>query len=500
MTVNSLVSPTSAPAFEQILLKPRYRKDKSQIPYSETNWVDLLAANVVGEIHYYETVFSPTITANITIVNPNIKSKIFEDFSLNGGELIIFKLKDIHTAEEKTKGIKFFGVVSQVTDYAANNFAEVFRLRVTTEWEFPKGSGVEGNITGKTTDLAQQILGGAYSLNQNDILIRESLVNSSSNQIPFFYDESSEVINEFNIAREKKDNTMAILMKLASLSKTAPKGGREGTPGFFFYRNARGYFLRSIDGIIEDGRLGIQPKNLPEGKDSSDINFPAGELYTYRYEGYNPGIEGKEDFMESAFVAMFFKIQSNDYQVKHQLRLTGSFLSQDINTLKYNMYESVSNEDSFEQYATSLSSNVYSYTNYEDAANVNYYNKNIENLGLTYSFTDTAGIGSTESIKFSVDSHSLKERNRRYAKIMAVSVTMVVPLNLNLLAGTMINVEVPKTVLEKECTFENDAKPSDYQGLYIIAAVCHAMDVKKGYTSLHLVRDFGKLRSSQLES
>ena len=37
--------------------------------------------NVVGEILYYETLFSPTTTATIIIANPNAKQKISNVFS-----------------------------------------------------------------------------------------------------------------------------------------------------------------------------------------------------------------------------------------------------------------------------------------------------------------------------------------------------------------------------------------------------------------------------------
>lgn len=475
---------TGAPSFESIKLRLRYKKDGSQVQYTDSAEIDLLEMNVVGEIHYYETVFSPATSVMMTIVNPNTRTKLFEDYALLGGERVEFKIRDFLSHNSAEPGLTYAGVVTQVDNYTSNNFAEIFRIRITTEWRFPKGSGLSGTITGSPSEIAKAMIKGAYDKNPNAVIYE---AGSTAN---LYADDATNEIT-INIGQEKKDNVMAVVMALAALSKTG-----ERSAGYFFYRNKYGFQFRAIDKIISDGILGVKakdPQNKLTNEETQDINFPAGYLYQYEYTGYNPGaVENPE---ASLFNAISFKVQTSDYAEKDQARLQGGNLFISADPLKYTFIASsqknlnIGNELGW-KYLKDSSFSIQS--DYPDDDQLYY---NTQNLGLQPSslFKDSEGLS---SLKFSSNPHQDAAIGRaRYASLLSVSCVMTVPLNLNLIAGTMVSVNIPRLKPQQECNTEEEIVPSEYSGLYIIAAVCHAMDRKKGYSTLHIVRDFGKFNT-----
>ena len=487
--LQSAPQPTGAPSFENVFLYLKYRKKATveNAPFVEK--IDLLAMNVVGEIHYYETVFSPATSVMMTIVNPNIRTKLFEDYDIRGGERVEFEIRDyLQSADylnRDTPGISFYftGTVAQVDHYTSNNFAEVFRLRITTEWNFKLGSGVTGVIEGSPSELSKKILKSAYETNKNDFAFKKEIDISRS----FYADPASNTL-KFNIGTEKKDNTMVLLMNLASRAQY-----KNNSAGFFFYRNRYGYFFRSIDGIIEDGRRKpLQTiSGAPISGGSAYANYPVGRVFEYEYNGYNPGVIN--DVKGAIFTAISFQIQKSDVVLQQQYGLE---------PLNPNVYVSVdplkyTDIQSKPQFTTSKDIqylNDVSFTlpfDPEAQSNLQSFNVRQIMMGLSPLQKDTE---SNQVLFYGNNPHTSEAvAGLRYSSILETSCTMVVPLNLDLVAGTIVRVNINRLKPNQECNIEEEIVPSDYSGLYIIAAVCHAMDRKKGYSSLHLVRDSGKL-------
>lgn len=487
--LQSFPQPTGAPSFESVILYLKYKKATLESnPYvGEEEKIDLLAMNVVGEIHYFETVFSPAMSVMMTIVNPNIRTKLFEDYDIRGGERVEFQIKDylqsIDYIGKDIPGISlyFTGTVAQVDHYTSNNFAEVFRLRITTEWNFRLGSGITGIVEGTPSELAKNILTSAYKTNVNDFnFLRESDFN--------LYADPSPNRLQFNIGTEKKDNTMVLLMSLASRAQY-----NKDSAGFFFYRNRYGYFFRSIDGIIEDGKR--KPLKTLSGAPITDgsvyANYPVGRVFEYEYNGYNPG--AINDVEGSIFTAISFQVKKSDVAVKEQYGLdsisNNRYVSAD--SLKYTFIESNPQFNTSEsvQYLNDIGFTLPS--NPEVQSEFQSFNTRQIMMGLSPLVKDTEN----KQLGFYGNNPHTSEAiaRLRYASILETSCTMVVPLNLDLVAGTIVRVNINKLQPLQECSNEEEIVPSDYSGLYIIAAVCHAMDRKKGYSSLHLVRDSGKL-------
>lgn len=448
--LSSLPEPTGGPSFDKFDMIMKYDKQKNIIP-NFNSVVDLKALNAIGEVLYYETIFSPVLTVSITIVNSNPKVKIFEDYSILGGEVIRFTINDLMSQDDPFKGIVFEGIVNSVDSYSSNNFAEIFRIKATTAWV--SKSGVSGTVTGNPTEIVKKLLKGSIETSggtwKDDYLYSDQATNKIT----------------LNLAQEKKDNALAVCMRLASLSEY------NKSAGFLFWRTKVAYNFRAIDSMIADGKTGDQD--------------PLGVTYSYTYKGLNPGQEMISGEDGSSLTALRFNVQTTDYSVKKQVNVTGDTTFVTFDPIRYDFHESYQlNPKSQFGFSTLKDTNFYEVS--PDALSKQNFAKSLDFQGMT--FTNTFDCTLNEN------PHKGKTISKaRYSSLLDVSAIMVVPLNTSLIAGSCVNVEIPRTIHKQDCSFEDEVVSSEYSGLYIIAAVCHAMDVKKGYTSLHLVRDYGKL-------
>jgi hypothetical protein len=479
------------PNFVSIKINLRHKKVDGKVQQVEQpRIIDLLAMNVVGEVSYYETVFSPATSVSMTIVNPNIRTKVFEDYALLGGEQVEIYATDIHDAGQISSELYFTGIVTQVDNITSNNFAEVFRIRISSEWEFPNGSGITGNIEGTPSKIASSILKGAYERNNARIDFpnaaggNNKLVDRKRQEDLKIYADPSNNNVTFNIGKEKKDNVMALLMRLAAMARID-----RTSAGFFFYRNKEGYFFRSIDRMIESASEGYRSEDSDKG-----LNWPAPGVFKYTYNGYNPG---QDNIAQSLFSVATLQLQTNDSVQMKQLGFDGNSEIITTDLLKYNFYTSSQSENPATQFDFKLAkNNVYETLDWGKGDTSNLYTRQI-NMGLT--FTDKLfDDNNLPTLNRYYDPHKAMAIGKaRYSSLLGVSVTMTVPLNFNLIAGTMVEVEILRTKPQQDCSIEESQDLSDYSGLYIIAGVCHALDRKKGYSSLHLVRDQGKFVSRQ---
>lgn len=454
--LSSLPEPTGAPSFEKFEIVMKYDKDRNILP-AGTSVIDLKALGVIGEILYYETIFSPVLTVSITIANANPKVKIFQDYSILGGEFIRFVVQDVMSSGDSIPGILFEGVVNNVDNYGSNNFAEVFRIKATSSWVLSRASSLSGTVTGSPSEIVRQLLkenleasGGTW---KEDYLEKDNATNKVT----------------YNIGQERKDNALAVCMRLASMAQYNKNAG------FFFWRTKVGFNFRSIDSLVADGKTGDQK--------------PLGITYTYDYKGFNPGSEMVAGEGGASLTALNFQIQTTDYSVKKQIGVSGDRMFTTFDPIRYDFHKSDQSSSVSEQFS------------FETLTNANFVEiaPNAFSKLTNFKPEEFLGMTVTDAFNYTLSNNPHKDKaisRSRYASLLDVTAIMTVPLNTSLLAGTCVYVNIPRTVSQQDCSFEENIISSDYNGLYIIAAVCHAMDVKKGYSSLHLVRDYGKFKST----
>ena len=403
--------------------------------------------NIVGEILYYETLFSPTTTATIIIANPNAKQKLADTFQIQGGEKIEFELMDYVSKNNKDTGygLKQTMYVDQVTAYNSNQFVEVFKLNCSSTWvDTLDNIQVTGTLTGTASNIANQI----YKTNFNkDITYR---------------DPSTEQISAV-FGATKKDEPFPAIIELASKAST------KNNAGFFFYQTKFGHHFKSLDGLIEEGK--------------AKKNQQTGALYEYTYTGINPGIENPNI---SAVTILSLDQRFNNWTFKKAARFDQGIRTSFDPITSQSFYQPISGGEAPENYYKYEGLDLKTvFENPED------FKKALEASNFKFS-------GKPEMIFRNPDDFCLLSENpyktkvpatARYTNFFARMITMVVPANTSLIAGSAVKLNIKKVKEGVNCSTEDEIIDTDAAGLYIVAAVCHAFDQQKAYSSVFLVRD-----------
>lgn len=373
---------------------------------------------------YYESLLSPNVTATLAFVDTGSTLK---DEKINAQGTIYNTLPITGGEEIKYKIGEFEG--SLFNNAAVNLNQESQRESVMMS--LISKEGLENyNIAnskkynGKISNSVGSILKNSFNL-QDDKLDLDQTGNGYSfiggNDTPF------ELITE-----------------LASKSTFAG-----GNPGFFFYQTKDGFKYKAIDNLI---------KQTPK------------ETYYY-YGAMTSGVE--DDHNNCKIVS--FSIRKNQ-NIVNAMR-SGVYESRNIffnpNTFEFSeRIFKITNE----KLDTTLGRDV----DRQPVKSNNYYsrtNQFVLDVGLLSSGIDT---------QINNDPRDYVAKSAmRYNLLMSQMIDIMVPSNLNLVAGDIIRCEFEKLTDKKEIS------PFDINqsGNYLILDLCHHFDTKRSFTSLTLVRD-----------
>lgn len=413
------------------------------------------AKSGVTSIDYYEDIFSPTITAKITVTNTGdtvsapdnqgdpdgYRQSIYNGLPLRGGERVSLKIRG---NSPKNPGLNFtnqYLYVSSITNVISESQKESFTLNLVSREA----------ITNETSRVGKKYkVDSTISTSVRDILTnylktdRIGTIDTTSNKYGF-------------IGNLRKPFT--VLVWLAS--KAAPDISKNATAGFVFYQTIDGFQFRSIDKLIQQ-----TPK----------------ETYTYTRVNQS-GLERDNDFN-----ILSYRTEKNQNLIE-KLRL-GTYASYRI---FYNPFDFT-----FTDPAKGLFT-------------LNDYVSDVKNLGKelvlpkisasdgrdlgdipTRFITQCLDIGTLdENVSVAENADPIKYQSQalmRYNILFTQTVTMTVPSNTNLRAGDIISCQVPKISSGDKEEFD-----ADQSGLYMIKELCHHFDSDGSYTSMKLIRDtFGK--------
>ena len=122
---------------------------------------------------------------------------------------------------------------------------------------------------------------------------------------------------------------------------------------------------------------------------------------------------------------------------------------------------------------------------------LNYYDEN--QVGQTIIGNDDLD---TQIEKQDVAAYSVEDTviqsQQNYKQKMTVSLDIVIDADLSLHAGDLIFCEFPELSTKKTTTGSKDRK----SGIYMIADLCHYVEVCNSFTGLHLVREAYGVKSS----
>jgi hypothetical protein len=193
-------------------------------------------------IRYFEDLFSPTITVEITVTNTGgvVKGKdgtlqsLYSGLPLRGGERVFIKI----AGNSKTnKGIDLKDqplYVSKISNVIREGQRESFVLKLVSR----------ESIANETTRLS-----GKYGSSQISDHVAKIIKESLLSDKPVSSDDAS---NQYSFIGNLK-RPFDVITMLAS--KSIPD---TGVPGYFFYETIDGYNFRSIDKLIVEGKSKVK--------------------------------------------------------------------------------------------------------------------------------------------------------------------------------------------------------------------------------------------------
>lgn len=421
--------------------------------------------NGVVSVDYYEDIFSPTITAKITVANtgdaiqaPDNEGNpdgefqsIYNGLPLRGGERVSFKIAG---NSETNPGLDFaseqrnYLYVSSITNVISESQRESFTLNLVSREAITN----ETSRVGKKYKTTSPIHSSVRDILQNYLKTDKiGTIDNTKNKYGF-------------IGNLRKPFT--VLVWLAS--KGVPVSSKNSTAGFLFYQTKDGFNFRAIDELI------TQEKRR-------SFN---GQQFIYTYTDVNQSsVERNNDFNILEYTT------TRNQNLLEKLRL-GTYSSLRIFYSPYD-FSFTSSKFSLQDY-TGKGKNPKNLGQDLKLPKIS----NSSNIGLgdvpTRIITQVLDLGTLEKdVSLDQNSNPAEYQSQalmRYNTLFTQTLNMIVPSNTNLRAGDIIECQFPKISRADGKEFDDDQS-----GLYMIKELCHHFDTEGSYTSMKLIRDtFGR--------
>ena len=423
-------SANAASKYEEITIS-RTKKKTGQGNQGKT--VTKSVNGKVTSFSYYESLYSPVVTAKVIYIDSGESTK--NELEISGNEDVRFKIQSKYgtldfNRQNANSGMKVKG--SPQTGRESNR--EAVFLDLVSKWE------MKNKTTAVHDKYSNVTIGDAVII----ILKRKLGVDYD-----FFSVEATKNMYDFT---GKGKSPFEIITDLAR--KAVPV---KGDPGFFFYETQDGFNFKSVNSLVSQ-----EPKQV------------------YVYNGsFRADQKGDDND---------FKILKQPNFIKDQNVVTalesGTYASRNIFFNPFNkeyaerIYK-INDKGGIDQALGNSVEVDDELTGYIRT------NKHILDIG-------SLKVGVSTSINNSPAEWQAKS-TMRYNILHSQILQMMVPCNLELRAGDVIKVEIESLENEK-CSEGVDKRQS---GKYLILHLCHFFDTTKSVTSLTLVRDTYGLHTSK---
>jgi len=403
--------------------------------------VDLIGRAVT--VRYFEDLFSPTITAQITVTSTGgaIRTKdgslqsIYSGLPLRGGELV--RIKIAGNSNTNKNGIDLTDeplYVSKISSVIREGQRESFVLNLVSREA----------IANETSRVYKKFPSGAPINSHVETIIKETL--SSDKEVV-----SDTVSNQYGFIGNLK-RPFDVITMLAS--KSIPDSG---IAGYFFYETINGYNFRSVDKLIVDGKAA-----------------PKAQYYHQEDQDYKKSTDDR--------ILSYSVTRNNDLLEKLRLGAYASFFAQyNPNTARF----------------TKVQDGKFSIEDFADKANFlgdppelpQVIGGGFENIPsrIVSSIIDVGvmekGVNKTPVNDASEGKDYQRTSMFRYQYLFMQTLNMTVPLNLTLQAGDVIKCNFLK-ISQNSNEFDRENS-----GLYMIKELCHHFDGTQSLTSMKLLRD-----------
>ena len=425
-----MASANAASKYEEITIS-RTKKKTGQGSQGKT--VTKSVNGKVTSFSYYESLYSPVVTAKVIYIDSGESTK--NELEISGNEDVRFKIQSKYgtldfNRQNANSGMKVKG--SPQTGRESNR--EAVFLDLVSKWE------MKNKTTAVHDKYSNVTIGDAVII----ILKRKLGVDYD-----FFDVEATKNMYDFT---GKGKSPFEIITDLAR--KAVPV---KGDPGFFFYETQDGFNFKSVNSFVSQ-----EPKQV------------------YVYNGsFRADQKGDDND---------FKILKQPNFIKDQNVVTalesGTYASRNIFFNPFNkefaerIYK-INDKGGIDQALGNSVEVDDELTGYIRT------NKHILDIG-------SLKVGVSTSINNSPAEWQAKS-TMRYNILHSQILQMMVPCNLELRAGDVIKVEIESLENEK-CSEGVDKRQS---GKYLILHLCHFFDTTKSVTSLTLVRDTYGLHTSK---
>ena len=425
-----MASANAASKYEEITIS-RTKKKTGQGSQGKTTTKSVNGK--VTSFSYYESLYSPVVTAKVIYIDSGESTK--NQLEISGNEDVRFKIQSKYgtldfNRQSGNSGMKVKG--SPQTGREANR--EAVFLDLVSKWE----------MKNKTTAVHDKYI---------NVTIGDSVIIILKRKLGVDYDffdvEATKNMYDFT---GKGKSPFELITDLAR--KAVPV---KGDPGFFFYETQDGFNFKSVHSLVSQ-----EPKQV------------------YVYNGsFRADQTGDEND---------FKILKQPNFIKDQNVVTalesGTYASRNIFFNPFNkefaerIYK-INDKGGIDQALGNSVEVDDELTGYIRT------NKHILDVG-------SLKVGVSTSINNSPAEWQAKS-TMRYNILHSQILQMMVPCNLELRAGDVIKVEIESLENEK-CSEGVDKRQS---GKYLILHLCHFFDTTKSVTSLTLVRDTYGLHTSK---
>ena len=425
-----MASANAASKYEEITIS-RTKKKTGQGSQGKT--VTKSVNGKVTSFSYYESLYSPVVTAKVIYIDSAESTK--NQLEISGNEDVRFKIQSKYgtldfNRKSANSGMKVKG--SPQTGRESNR--EAVFLDLVSKWE------MKNKTTAVHDKYSNVTIGDAVII----ILKRKLGVDYD-----FFDVEATKNMYDFT---GKGKSPFELITDLAR--KAVPV---KGDPGFFFYETQDGFNFKSVNSLVSQ-----EPKQV------------------YVYNGsFRADQKGDDND---------FKILKQPNFIKDQNVVTalesGTYASRNIFFNPFNkeyaerIYK-INDKGGIDQALGNSVEVDDELTGYIRT------NKHILDIG-------SLKVGVSTSIINSPAEWQAKS-TMRYNILHSQILQMMVPCNLELRAGDVIKVEIESLENEK-CSEGVDKRQS---GKYLILHLCHFFDTTKSVTSLTLVRDTYGLHTSK---
>lgn len=380
----------------------------------------------VVSFQYYESLFSPIVTANLAMVDTE---GTISDLQLNGEESVSFSIRSklgIIDFDKYPLYLNTAPVAGKDANREAVLMSLMSRYAITNE-----KSTISRTYSGKISDSVRRILTQDLKVPTNRIDI------DPTNNIAHFSGAS--------------EDAFKVILKMCPKSigdKT------DGAPGYFLYETQRGMNFKSISGLIQQNPYPYTYTYNSTYKFDDDNDFT---IKSYRQIRSQTVLNGLRSGLYSSRNIFFNPRELTTKELILRLTRNGD-IEYGNKKVKLNY---LGKKPRFSEEILS------------------------DDWTRTHFHVLDVGMFQNESTKINNSAEEWQPlATTRYNIMFNKMARIVVPCNPNLTAGDIINIQIQKTSIDTRKKYDDTES-----GKYLILHVCHSFTRDKSYTSLTITKD-----------